>query len=166
MLPKTSVDVRPVPNHAERQTMRSGLGAFFLAITFTTALGQQPATPSPKPATASPSPERDSNRAALIVRAKSLELDTPSQVFAAISFLVIGLSHLGQPKAWVAFYQGLAARGTPGVFLEGFLLLNFGAIIVAVSQCVARSGPAAHPDCVGAGPRPQVICLFLLCGID
>jgi hypothetical protein len=57
--------------------MRSGLGAFFLAITFTTALGQQPATPSPKPATASPSPEKDSNRAALIVRAKSLELDTP-----------------------------------------------------------------------------------------
>ncbi len=77
MLPKISVDVRPVPNHAERQTMCSGLGAFFLAITFTTALGQQPATPSPKPATSSPSPERDSNRAALIVRAKSLELNTP-----------------------------------------------------------------------------------------
>jgi hypothetical protein len=53
------------------------------------------------------------------------------QVFAAISFLVIGLSHLGQPKAWVAFFQALAARGTPGVFVEGFLLLNFGALIVA-----------------------------------
>jgi len=53
------------------------------------------------------------------------------QVFAAISFLVIGLSHLIQPKAWVAFFQALAARGTTGVFLEGFILLNFGAIIVA-----------------------------------
>lgn len=53
------------------------------------------------------------------------------QVFAAISFLVIGLSHLAQPKSWVAFYQALAAQGTLGVFLEGFLLLNFGAIIVA-----------------------------------
>jgi hypothetical protein len=53
------------------------------------------------------------------------------QVFAAIGFLVIGLSHLFQPKGWVAFYQALAARGTVGVFLEGFLLLNFGAIIVA-----------------------------------
>jgi hypothetical protein len=52
------------------------------------------------------------------------------QVFAAIGFLVMGLSHLLQPKAWVAFYQALAARGTTGVFLEGFLLLNFGAIIV------------------------------------
>ena len=53
------------------------------------------------------------------------------QLFAAIGFLVIGLSHLLQPKAWVAFYQALAARGTTGAFLEGFLLLNFGAIIVA-----------------------------------
>src|SRR6185295_3668502 len=53
------------------------------------------------------------------------------QVFAAIGFLVIGLSHLGQPRSWVLFYQALAARGTPGVFLEGFLLLNFGAFIVA-----------------------------------
>lgn len=53
------------------------------------------------------------------------------QVFAATGFLVIGLSHLIQPNAWVAFYQALAARGTTGVFIEGFLLLNFGAIIVA-----------------------------------
>lgn len=58
-------------------------------------------------------------------------MEQATQVFAAICFLVIGLSHLSQPKGWVAFYQALAARGTPGVFLEGFLLLNFGAIIVA-----------------------------------
>ena len=58
-------------------------------------------------------------------------MEQATQLLAAVSFLVIGVSHLGQPKAWVAFYQALAARGTPGVFLEGFLLLNFGAIIVA-----------------------------------
>ncbi len=58
-------------------------------------------------------------------------MEQATQLFAAISFLVIGLSHLGRAKAWVAFYQALAARGTTGVFLEGFLLLNFGAIIVA-----------------------------------
>ena len=58
-------------------------------------------------------------------------MDQATQVFAAVSFLVIGLSHLGQPKSWVAFYQTLAAWGTVGVFIEGFLLLNFGAIIVA-----------------------------------
>ena len=53
------------------------------------------------------------------------------QIFAAISFLVIGVSHLAQPMAWVAFYQALAARGTTGVFLEGFIVLNFGALVVA-----------------------------------
>ena len=58
-------------------------------------------------------------------------MEQATQVFAAISFLVIGLSHLGQPKAWVSFFQALAARGTLGVFAEGFLLLNFGAFIVA-----------------------------------
>jgi hypothetical protein len=67
-------------------------------------------------------------------------MEQATQTFAAISFLVIGLSHLGQPKSWVAFYQALAARGTAGVFLEGFLLLNFGAIIVAFHN--VWDGPA------------------------
>ena len=58
-------------------------------------------------------------------------MEQATQLFAAISFLVIGLSHLLQSKGWVAFYQALAARGTPGAFLEGFLLLNFGAFIAA-----------------------------------
>jgi hypothetical protein len=58
-------------------------------------------------------------------------MEQATQVYAAISFLVIGLSHLGQPRAWVAFYQTLAAWGIPGVFLEGFLCLSFGALIVA-----------------------------------
>ena len=70
-----------------------------------------------------------------------------TQVFAAVSFLVIGLSHLGQPKAWVAFYQALASRGTPGVFLEGFLLLNFGAIIVAFHN--VWHGPALLLTLIG-----------------
>ena len=70
-----------------------------------------------------------------------------TQVFSAISFLVIGLSHLVQPKAWVAFYQALASRGTPGVFLEGFLLLNFGAIIVAFHN--VWDGPALLLTLIG-----------------
>lgn len=53
-----------------------------------------------------------------------------TQLFAAIAFFVIGLSHVVRPKAWVAFFQALAARGTTGVFVEGFLTLNFGAVIV------------------------------------
>ena len=51
------------------------------------------------------------------------------QVFAAISFLVIGLSHIFQPRAWVAYFQVLVAKGTTGAFFEGFILLNFGAFI-------------------------------------
>ena len=70
-----------------------------------------------------------------------------TQVFAAVSFLVIGLSHLVQPKAWVGFYQALAARGTPGVFLEGFLLVNFGAIIVAFHN--VWRGPALVLTLIG-----------------
>ena len=74
-------------------------------------------------------------------------MEQATQVFAAISFLVIGLSHLGQPKAWVAFYQALAARGSTGVFLEGFLLLNFGAIIAAFHN--VWHGPALLLTLVG-----------------
>ena len=74
-------------------------------------------------------------------------MEQATQVFAAISFLVIGLSHLSQQKAWVAFYQTLAARGTTGVFLEGFLLLNFGAIIVAFHN--VWHGPALLLTLIG-----------------
>lgn len=58
-------------------------------------------------------------------------MEQGTQVFAAVTLLVIGLSHLAQPRAWVAYYQALAAQGAPGAFVEGFLCLSFGAIIVA-----------------------------------
>ncbi|HJQ11993.1 MAG TPA: hypothetical protein VJ840_13270 [Gemmatimonadaceae bacterium] len=74
-------------------------------------------------------------------------MEQATQLFAAISFLVIGLSHLTQAKAWVAFYQALAARGTSGVFLEGFLLLNFGAFIVAFHN--VWEGPAIWFTLIG-----------------
>jgi hypothetical protein len=69
------------------------------------------------------------------------------QVFAAVSFLVIGISHLAQSRAWVAFYQALAARGTVGAFLEGFVIQNFGAIIVAFHN--VWSGPATVLTVIG-----------------
>jgi len=71
------------------------------------------------------------------------------QLYAAISFLVIGLSHLVQPLGWVAFFQALAARGTPGVFLEGFLSLTFGAIIVGFHN--VWHGPAVVLTLIGWG---------------
>jgi hypothetical protein len=71
------------------------------------------------------------------------------QLYAAISFLVIGLSHLVQPNAWVAFYQALAARGIPGVFLEGFLSLSFGGLIVGFHN--VWRGPAVVLTLIGWG---------------
>ena len=69
------------------------------------------------------------------------------RVFAAIFFLVIGLSHLGRPRAWVAFYQALAGWGTAGVYLEGFFILNFGAILVAFHN--VWHGPAMVLTLIG-----------------
>ena len=74
-------------------------------------------------------------------------MEQATQVLAAISFFVIGLSHLSQPKSWVAFYQALAARGIPGVFLEGFLVLTFGAFIVAFHN--VWHGPAILLTLIG-----------------
>jgi hypothetical protein len=69
------------------------------------------------------------------------------QLFAAVSFFVIGLSHLFQPESWVAFYQALAARGHAGVFLEGLLLLTFGGIIVGFHN--VWQGPAVVLTLIG-----------------
>lgn len=53
------------------------------------------------------------------------------QVIAALWFGVIGVSHLVQPHAWVEYFTRLREFGRPGVFLEGFLCLAFGAFVVA-----------------------------------
>ena len=74
-------------------------------------------------------------------------MEQATQVFAAVAFLVIGISHLAQSRAWVTFYQALAARGTVGAFLEGFVILNFGAIIVAFHN--VWHGPATVLTVIG-----------------
>jgi hypothetical protein len=53
------------------------------------------------------------------------------QIFALINFLVIGLSHVLQPRVWVDFFVWLRERGEAGVFANAFLSLIFGSIIVA-----------------------------------
>lgn len=51
-------------------------------------------------------------------------------VYAALNFLIIGLSHVFQPRVWVDFFIRLRGWGLPGVFANGFLSLSFGSIIV------------------------------------
>ena len=53
------------------------------------------------------------------------------QVFAVVNFVVIGLSHIAQPRVWVTFFELLRAKGHPGVFVNAMLSLLVGSIIVA-----------------------------------
>lgn len=52
------------------------------------------------------------------------------EVYAAISFLVIGLSHVVQPRAWAEFFIWLRSKGPAGSFVNGFLSLSLGALVV------------------------------------
>ena len=53
------------------------------------------------------------------------------QIYAIINFVVIGLSHVLRPRAWVDFFVFLRERGEAGVFATAFLSLIFGSIVVA-----------------------------------
>ena len=53
------------------------------------------------------------------------------EIYAAIHFFVIGLSHALQPRVWVEFFLHLRKLGHTGVFVAGFMALLFGSIIVA-----------------------------------
>ena len=53
------------------------------------------------------------------------------ELFAAIHFLIVGLSHIIQRRAWVEFFIWLRERGHAGVFVHGFLSLWFGSMILA-----------------------------------
>ncbi len=52
-------------------------------------------------------------------------------VFATINFLVIGLSHIFQHRAWAAFFVRVQEMGRPGAFVSGFLSLATGSLIVS-----------------------------------
>lgn len=64
-----------------------------------------------------------------------------------MSFLVIGLSHLLQRDAWIEFFAKLHSLGRLGPFAEGFLYLNFGALIVSFHN--VWSGPEVVLTLIG-----------------
>ena len=49
----------------------------------------------------------------------------------ALSFFVIGISHIVQPRAWAELFIDWRSKGDVGVFYTGLLHFNFGALIVA-----------------------------------
>jgi hypothetical protein len=52
------------------------------------------------------------------------------EVLAIILFGVIGLSHILQPQAWAEFFILLRGKGEAGAFVDGFLNLPLGGVIV------------------------------------
>jgi hypothetical protein len=58
-------------------------------------------------------------------------MDRPVEVLAIILFGAMGLSHIAQPKAWAEFFILLRSKGEAGAFVDGFLNLPLGGVIVA-----------------------------------
>ena len=52
------------------------------------------------------------------------------EVLAIILFGILGLSHILQPKAWVEFFILLRGKREAGAFVDGFLNLPLGGVIV------------------------------------
>jgi CDP-diglyceride synthetase len=50
---------------------------------------------------------------------------------AIISFLLIGLSHIFQPKVWVQFFTEIREKREAGAFINAFIHFPLGVIIVA-----------------------------------
>jgi len=55
-----------------------------------------------------------------------------AEIIAALMFLIMGASHLIQPKVWVDFFVTLHRLGHVGVFVNSFLSLFFGILVVAL----------------------------------
>jgi len=53
------------------------------------------------------------------------------QLFVAINFFVIGLSHFLQPKIWIGFFQYLYKKGTIGNIFNALLALGMGSVILS-----------------------------------
>jgi hypothetical protein len=68
------------------------------------------------------------------------DLTRAVEIYAAVHFTVMGLSHVLQPAVWVQFFMLLRAQGHVGVFANSFLSLMFGSIIVAFHDVWTGSG--------------------------
>jgi len=58
-------------------------------------------------------------------------MEASIEKLVAICFLVIGLSHILQPRAWVKFFIMLREKGEVGSILNGLLHFPLGALIVS-----------------------------------
>ena len=82
------------------------------------------------------------------------------ELFALVNFVVMGLSHVLRPRAWVDFFVLLREKGHAGVFVHGFLSLGFGAMILAFHN--VWSGLPAVLTLVGVAYTVKALVCFLL----
>lgn len=58
-------------------------------------------------------------------------METAVQKIAALSFIVVGLSHVLRPRVWAQFFSDLSRRGETASFYIVLMHLPMGAVIVA-----------------------------------
>lgn len=56
------------------------------------------------------------------------------RLIVIFSYLIIGISHLIQPLAWVEFFKKLLTYGKIGAFVNGFITLPIALLIVGFHQ--------------------------------
>ena len=58
-------------------------------------------------------------------------METAIEKLAIVSFFVIGLSHILQPRAWAQFFIEIREKGPSGSFINAFIHFPLGALILA-----------------------------------
>ena len=58
-------------------------------------------------------------------------MEVAIQKLAIVSFFIIGLSHIFQPRVWAQFFIDLRSKGEIGSFINAFIHFPLGALIVA-----------------------------------
>jgi uncharacterized protein YjeT (DUF2065 family) len=87
-------------------------------------------------------------------------METSVERLTAIFFLVTGLSHILQPRAWVEFFVMLREKGEAGSFLNAFVHFPLGAFIVAFHN-VWHGSPAIVVTLIGWGLTIKGTIYFL-----
>lgn len=58
-------------------------------------------------------------------------METGIERLTALAFIITGLSHIAAPRAWARFFIGLRERGEVGGFLNAYVHIPLGLLIVA-----------------------------------
>jgi uncharacterized protein YjeT (DUF2065 family) len=78
---------------------------------------------------------------------------------AAFAFIVTGLSHIAAPRIWVRFFTNMRAWGEAGAFLNGYVHMPLGLLILSFHQ--VWSGPGLLVTLIGAGLTVKGLICFV-----